>query len=83
MTSAPSPLGPFRKETRDGPWLASAGPGMAGPGGAEVFVAADGEWRIAFHAWAPPNIGYDAGGRRSLWIERLSFDDGRPVLAAG
>jgi beta-xylosidase len=74
-----APLGPFRKETVSEPWLAS-GPGMAGPGGAEVFIAADGGWRIAFHAWTPPRIGYDAGGERSLWIERLAFEDGHPVL---
>jgi beta-xylosidase len=73
------PLGPFRKETTDGPWLASR-PGMAGPGGAEVFVDAGGDWRIAFHAWTPPRVGYAAGGRRSLWIERLRFEDGRPNL---
>jgi beta-xylosidase len=66
----PEPLGPFRKETTDEPWLAS-GPGMAGPGGAEVFTAADGTRHIAFHAWTPPRIGYDNGGARSLWIESL------------
>jgi beta-xylosidase len=77
--TGPAPLGPFRKETRDGPWLASSD-GMAGPGGAEVFTAADGEWRIAFHAWTPPRVGYGTGGARSLWIERLHFDAGRPVL---
>jgi beta-xylosidase len=77
--TGPSPLGPFRKETPDGPWLASA-PGMAGPGGAEVFVAADGEWRIAFHAWTPPRVGYDRGGVRSLWIERLDFHGGTPRI---
>ncbi|HEV7534326.1 MAG TPA: glycoside hydrolase family 43 protein [Acidimicrobiia bacterium] len=77
--TGPAPLGPFRKETRSGPWLASM-PGMAGPGGAEVFIAADGDRRIAFHAWTPPRIGYSAGGRRSLWIERLACDGGRPVL---
>ena len=74
------PLGPFRKETQTEPWLASE-PGMAGPGGAEVFTAADGGWRIAFHAWTPPRVGYEAGGRRSLWIEPLVFDDGHPALA--
>ena len=73
------PLGPFRKETETGPWLASE-PGMAGPGGAEVFPDADGGWRIAFHAWTPPRVGYDDGGARSLWIERLEFRDGGPVL---
>ncbi|HEV7535441.1 MAG TPA: glycoside hydrolase family 43 protein, partial [Acidimicrobiia bacterium] len=77
--TGPGPLGPFHKETRDGPWLASE-PGMAGPGGAEVFTAADGTLRIAFHAWTPPRIGYDTGGRRSLWVESLTFDDGHPVL---
>jgi len=77
--TGPGPLGPFRKETDAGPWLASE-PGMAGPGGAEVFTDAGGEWHIAFHAWTPLRVGYDAGGRRSLWIERLAFDDGRPVV---
>lgn len=73
-------LGPFRKITETGPWLAASAPAMAGPGGAEVFADADGQWRIAFHAWTPPRIGYDHGGARSLWIEPLAFEAGRPVL---
>ncbi len=73
------PLGPFRKETDTAPWLASV-EGMAGPGGAEVFTDADDTWRLAFHAWTPPKIGYDHGGARSLWIEPLDFTGGRPVL---
>jgi hypothetical protein len=80
--TAPAPLGPFRKETADGPWLASAA-GMAGPGGAEVFIDAGGQWRLAFHAWTPPQVGYEAGGVRSLWIGQLSFENGRPRLAPG
>lgn len=74
-----TPLGPFHKETETGPWLASE-PGMAGPGGAEVFTDTAGEWRIAFHAWTPPHVGYENGGARSLWIERLRVEDGRPQL---
>ena len=74
-----APLGPFRRATGTGPWLASA-PGMAGPGGAEVFTDAAGGWRIAFHAWTPPRVGYDNGGVRSLWIEPLRFEDGHPRL---
>ena len=77
--TGPGPLGPFTKETADGPWLAAEA-GRAGPGGAEVFADADGEWRIAFHAWTPPAVGYDHGGARSLWIEPLRFEDGRPEL---
>jgi beta-xylosidase len=74
-----APLGPFRKNTADEPWLASE-PGLAGPGGAEVFTDTDGGWHIAFHAWTPPRIGYDDGGARSLWTLRLSFEDGHPRL---
>ena len=74
-----APLGPFDKQTRTGPWLA-AGPGRAGPGGGEVFTDAAGEWRIAFHAWTPPKVGYALGGARSLWVERLDFENCRPVL---
>jgi beta-xylosidase len=77
--TGPAPLGPFRKETETGPWLASE-PGMAGPGGAEVFTDAEGRWRMAFHAWTPPDVGYDHGGGRSLWIAPLDFAEGRPVL---
>ena len=73
------PLGPFERATDTGPWLAS-GPGMAGPGGAEVFLDAGGDRRIAFHAWTPPEIGYENGGVRSLWIARLGFEDGQPRL---
>ncbi len=43
-----------------------------------MFTDADGGWRIAFHAWTPPRIGYEDGGARSLWIESFSFEDGHP-----
>lgn len=74
-----TPLGPFRKETDTGPWLASE-EGMAGPGGAEVFADAGGAWHLAFHAWTPPRVGYENGGARSLWIEPIDLAGGRPVL---
>lgn len=80
--TAADPLGPFRKETVAGPWYASE-PGMAGPGGAEVFRDAAGRWHMVFHAWTPGQVGYENGGARSLWIARLDFDAGHPVLTAG
>jgi beta-xylosidase len=73
------PLGPFRKESEGEAWFGS-GPDRAGPGGAEAFTDADGGWRIAFHAWTPSRVGYGNGGARSLWIERLAFEAGRPLL---
>jgi hypothetical protein len=54
---------------------------MAGPGGAEVFPDRDGSWRMAFHAWTPDRVGYENGGVRSLWVERIAFEDGRPGVA--
>jgi beta-xylosidase len=75
-----APLGPFRKETVDGPWFASEA-GMAGPGGGEVFTDHEGNWRMAFHAWTPPDVGYGNGGVRSLWTVRLAFEDGRPRVS--
>jgi len=76
--TGPTPLGPFRKETVEAPWFAGR-PGMAGPGGAEVFQDRDGHWHMAFHAWTPPNVGYENGGARSLWIRPLGFSDGHPM----
>lgn len=77
----PAPGGPFDKETVDEPWFASEEGALAGPGGAEAFRDASGQWRLAFHAWTPPRVGYEAGGARSLWIQRLDFEDGHPVLS--
>ena len=74
-----SPLGPFRKVTVKGPWMAAGGE-AAGPGGQEFFTDAAGELRMAYHAWTPGVIGYGAGGARSLRISRVRFVDGRPVV---
>ena len=67
-------LGPYVKATRNGPWLGS-GRGVAGPGGQEFFVDADGVLRMAYHGWQPGAVGYPRGAR-SLRIARLTFDDG-------
>jgi beta-xylosidase len=45
---------------------------MAGPGGQTPFVDSAGTWRMLFHAWAAPKIGYPAGAR-SLRLLPLSF----------
>lgn len=79
--SAESVLGPFTKHTRRGPWLTSGSAGV-GPGGQEVFTDRSGDLRLAYHAWDPTRVGYQAGGVRSLRIARLAFADGRPVVAS-
>ena len=75
-----SPLGPFSKVTRRDPWISSR-PGAAGPGGAEVFLDLSGGLRIAYHAWHPDRVGYEGGGTRRLFVDRMDFDGERPVIS--
>ena len=75
----PGPLGPFRKVTTAGPWLAS-GPDAAGPGGQEFFTDTAGALHMACHGWSPGRAGYGAGGARSLRIGRIRFVGDRPVV---
>jgi beta-xylosidase len=67
-----SPDGPCAKP-RSTPVLASAG-AVAGPGGGDVFEDRPGHSLIAYHAWDAAAVGYDAGGRRSMRIDRVLFD---------
>jgi beta-xylosidase len=77
--TAQAPLGPYAKATRSEPWVASR-PRAAGPGGAEFFTDADGQVWMAYHAWEPGRVGYAVGGVRSLWLDRVGFTRGVPVL---
>jgi Glycosyl hydrolases family 43 len=73
-----SPAGPCEKG--DGPVLESGG-GLAGPGGEELFVDADGELRMAYHAWLATDVGYP--NRRLFQLATVRFDGGRPVIERG
>ena len=73
-----SPLGGCRKKTTKRPWLGSSA-ARVGPAGPAVFTGPDGALRLAYHAWTPGNVGYPAG-KRSLWIDRLTFVDGMPAI---
>jgi beta-xylosidase len=74
-----SPLGPCTNQSPNGPWL-EARPGALGPSGPATFTDPSGATRFAYHAW-PGAVGYERGGHRALYIERLSFSKGRPVLS--
>jgi hypothetical protein len=54
--------------------------GMAGPGSPTVFQDPSGSWKIGFHAWTPPYIGYpavrDLRATRSLRILPITFPNG-------
>ena len=74
-----SPLGRCTKVTKTGPWLASRGDAV-GPGGPALFADGAGGVRMAYHAWPPGRVGYATGGVRQLWIDRVTFVAGQPVL---
>jgi beta-xylosidase len=71
--------GPYTKPLNK-PWFASAGK-AAGPGGQEFFIGPDGNIWMAYHAWTAGTVGYRRGGKRSLRIDRLTFNDDVPVIA--
>jgi hypothetical protein len=61
------------------PVLASFG-SAAGPGGAEVFTTANGEWRLAYHAYQEPLVRYP--NSRLLYFATVGFDgSGRPTIS--
>lgn len=51
----------------------------AGPGHQTIIKDDDGETWLVYHAWAPYAIGSDEPGR-SLWIDRLQWRNGKPVV---
>ncbi|HVM24838.1 MAG TPA: glycoside hydrolase family 43 protein [Candidatus Limnocylindrales bacterium] len=52
----------------------------AGPGHQTIIEDGEGELWIVYHAWDRTAIGYDLGGDRTMWMDRLSFEDGRVVV---
>lgn len=68
--------GPCEKPLTE-PWFAFKAPVM-GPGGEAFFTDPKGNLWMAYHAWTGANVGYPAG-KRSLHIDLVTFEDGRPV----
>ncbi|PYE56527.1 glycoside hydrolase family 43 protein [Deinococcus yavapaiensis] len=78
--TATSPTGPFRKQSRDLPWLFTKG-ALSGPGGQGVITDGAGQTWMYYHGWTTGQIGYEAGGVRSMRLDKLTFDaSGKPVL---
>lgn len=49
----------------------------AGPGHQTIIEDDQGDLWIIYHAWNRRAIGYDMGGDRTMWIDRLTLEDGR------
>lgn len=70
------PLGPCRADPF--PFISSHDD-VAGPGGGEAFVDPQGQWRLAYHAYREPLVGYP--NSRLLHIAPLTLDlSGRPAI---
>jgi beta-xylosidase len=52
----------------------------AGPGHQSIVSDDEGDLWIAYHAWDENAIGYPNLGARTLWLDRLEFENGRPVV---
>ena len=70
--------GPYT-DAEENPIVETAGE-AAGPGHSTVFEDDDGELWMAYHAWDPEQVGDISGGRRALWIDPLTFEDGKAVV---
>lgn len=70
--------GPCHKP-RSTPLIASTTT-AAGPGGGSLFLDEERRPWVAYHAWDPAKVGYEAGGVRSMRLDRLLVVDGQLVV---
>jgi beta-xylosidase len=55
-------------------------PEVLGPGGESFFVDPEGNLWMAYHAWTNGTVGNDSGGKRSLHIDPVVFENGEPDI---
>ena len=63
------------KDLREDPERRSAGPGHQ-----MVIEDDDGDLWMVYHSWDRDAVGYDRGGTRTMWIDELVFEGGKPVV---
>ena len=72
-----APLGPCRKAAEN-PILKST-PAALGPGHGFLVTLPGGATWMLYHAWPPDAVGSTIPGRQ-LWLDKVDWEDGRPVL---
>jgi len=72
-----TPMGPCR-DAPENPILKTV-PAAHGPGHCYVIEGPDGKTWMLYHAWPPGAIGSEVPGRL-LWLDRVDWVDGRPVV---
>jgi len=76
-----SPMGPC-EDAPENPILASRmkeRPLVIGPGHQTIIEDDDGEAWLVYHVWEVTTAGL-RGNRRFMWIDRLTFEGGKPVI---
>ena len=75
------PMGPC-KEAPENPILQyhAGGCNAEGPGGQTIVEDATGQTWMLYHAWLGDSTSYDVQGQRALWLDRLDWKDGKPVI---
>jgi len=71
-------LGPY-EDAEENPIVATERP-AGGPGHQSVVEDEDGDLWMTYHAWDVSHIGYQNGGRRAMWIDRLIIEDGTATV---
>jgi beta-xylosidase len=79
-------MGPY-KDAPENPILASAWnhsptSEARGPGHQSIIADAKGQLWMVYHAWDKDAVGYSNGGERDVWMSRLTFVNGKPVVEA-
>ncbi|PZR64721.1 MAG: glycoside hydrolase [Chloroflexi bacterium] len=72
--TAPRVLGPYRDAVGNPILKTRDAAGAQGPGGQTIVTAPDGSLWVLYHAWDPNFL------ERSMWLDRLRFVAGRPVI---
>jgi beta-xylosidase len=76
------PLGPCKQYSGNPILHTHTGCNGYGPGHQAIIADASGQDWLVYHAWLGPTVGYDSGGARELWIDRLNWKGDKPVTDA-
>ena len=75
-----SVIGPYVDAPENPILKTREGSDAAGPGHQSIVQAPDGKLWVLYHAWDKTAVGYLNGGSRSLWLDELVFEGGKPVV---
>ncbi len=72
-------LGPYT-DAPENPILATGKSNAIGPGHQAIIQGPQGQLWMAYHAWHPDAVGPSVGGVRSMWLDKVTFENGKPIV---